>query len=145
MLYTDSSAFAKQYLVEPGSDEAITLMAAANQTSALLVLYTEIGSAIARARRGGIISEQRARGALQELAADWEKIVTLDVTLPIVRHAAELCHTYALRAYDAVHLASALEWRGAIGEQITFATFDRALHIAAGTAGLEAWPESFDG
>jgi predicted nucleic acid-binding protein len=138
MLYTDSSAFAKQYLNEHMSAETLALISSADRVSASLVTYVEVVSAIARARRQRMVSAAIATAMLDALDGDWGRMVALDVTNTIVHHAAELALTYGLRAYDAVHLASALEWQETVGEQVTFATFDRALHTAAAEAGLLA-------
>jgi hypothetical protein len=48
----------------------------------------------------------------------------------------------ALRGYDAIHLAAALEWQDRIGEPITVATFDQDLWRAAREAGLDCFPEA---
>jgi hypothetical protein len=55
-----------------------------------------------------------------------------------------LAWEYGLRAYDAVHLASALPWQAAINEPVTLATFDRQMWHATTPAGLRAWPDTLD-
>jgi len=46
----------------------------------------------------------------------------------------------ALRGYDAIDLAAALEWHDRIGEPITVATFDQDVWRAAREAGLNWFP-----
>ena len=46
-----------------------------------------------------------------------------------------------MRGYDAVRLASTLNWQDALGQEIVLATFDRQLWEAASHAGVRAWPD----
>jgi hypothetical protein len=64
------------------------------------------------------------------------------VTESLVSRADGIAWTFRLRGYDAVHLASALEWHDRIGEEITLATFDQDLWRAAGEAGLNRFPDA---
>jgi hypothetical protein len=47
------------------------------------------------------------------------------------RGAGKLCDSHALRAYDAIHLASAGTLREKIAEPLSFASWDSKLEIAA--------------
>jgi predicted nucleic acid-binding protein len=53
-------------------------------------------------------------------------IVAIDE--PLARHAGDLATQHALRGYDAVHLACALQLHGS---DILLATWDNALNVAA--------------
>ena len=46
-----------------------------------------------------------------------------------------------VRGYDAVQLASTLNWQDALGQEIVLATLDRQLWEAASHAGVRAWPD----
>ena len=144
MLYTDSSAFAKRYLAEWMREETVGFVASATVVAASLLAFTEVSSAIARAQRDRLILRVEGSLLLGQLDEDWRSVVALDVSFPVVRRAARFCQVHGLRAYDAVHLASALEWQDVIEQPVTFATFDRALHRAARDAGLVAWPERLE-
>lgn len=63
-----------------------------------------------------------------------------EVGEPLVARAAALTWEHGLRGYDAVHLASALWWREAVGDAVTVATYDRELWRSARAAGLTASP-----
>ena len=45
--------------------------------------------------------------------------------------ASQLAWSDGLRGYDAIHLASLIEWRNALGFEIIMATFDQQLKTAA--------------
>lgn len=53
------------------------------------------------------------------------------MTQTVVDRAGEYADAFALRGYDAVHLASARLAREGSGEAVTFACFDRRLNQAA--------------
>jgi hypothetical protein len=56
-------------------------------------------------------------------------------------HADLLAWNHGLRGVDAVHLAAADLWQDALGEAVTFATFDAQLWRAARDIGLLAYPK----
>jgi predicted nucleic acid-binding protein len=53
---------------------------------------------------------------------------------------AKAVRVYALRGYDAVHLAAASFWQDTMSEQVTLSTFDRRLWTAAEREGLALHP-----
>jgi predicted nucleic acid-binding protein len=86
-------------------------------------------------QRGAITPEELAerRTAVFRLL---EAVEVVDVERAILRRAAEPFPT-PLGTLDAVHLATALAWRGARETGLTMATHDRALATAARAVGLE--------
>ncbi len=70
-----------------------------------------------------------AVAALEDLYAQL-RIVAIDE--PLARHAGDLATQHALRGYDAVHLACALQLHG---NDILLATWDNALNAAARATG----------
>jgi predicted nucleic acid-binding protein len=143
--YLDASAFVKRYVVERGSRGTNALMAASDMTATSIVSRAEIAAAFARAVRAGLVKNEVARNAQRTFAGDWPDVVRVPVTESLVERAEGLAWEHGLRGYDAVHLASALEWQEYVGEQIVLATFDQQLWEAAKRAGLEAWPDRFPG
>lgn len=136
MVYLDTSALAKRYLNEAGSDafEAYLMELGAGQISTLTV--TEMRCLLARRRReGSLDAGQEAR-----IVAAFEEDILIGV-LSIRRlqdedvwAAARLVdelRDHALRTLDALHLASA---RAAGAEGI--ATADRAMASAAEALGM---------
>jgi predicted nucleic acid-binding protein len=139
--YLDASAFVKRYVVERGSRETNALTADAEMTATSIVSRAEIAAAFAKAVRMGLVKNDIARTAQRTFAGDWPDVVRVPVTESLVDRAEGLAWQYGLRGYDAVHLASALTWQEAVGEQIVLATFDQQLWDAAKRAGLKAWPD----
>ncbi len=64
-----------------------------------------------------------------------EATEVIDVSASILRRASQSLPT-PLGTLDALHLATAMSWRDARGEAITFATHDRALSTAAKATGF---------
>ena len=92
------------------------------------LVYPEARAALAAAGRGGRIGTSthvRAVATLEELYA---QLRTVAIDEPLARHAGDLAAQHALRGYDAVHLACALELHG---EDKLLATWDNALNAAA--------------
>lgn len=94
---------------EPGADEASAIWNRARLTVSARLLYPEARAAVAAAFRAGR-TESRGLSALRdELEGFWRDIARVEVTPKLVARAGDLAERHALRGYDALHLASALE------------------------------------
>jgi predicted nucleic acid-binding protein len=107
--YFDTSALLKLVLQEPGSSTAERAARAATRIHAVTVLLAEAGAALAAAHRGRRLTPANYVIARQSLAVVWASILPVVPDLVLVRRAAALAEQEALRGYDAVHLAAALE------------------------------------
>lgn len=106
---------------------------AADSVTTSCVAYAEARSALARNRREGRLSEGDLREAVEALDADWESYSPVPVLDPISHLAGELAERFALRGFDAVHLASALVVsRESRDTALNFLSFDNNLNEAAG-------------
>lgn len=136
MLYLDSSAMAKLYVAEPGSEDTKALMQAhRGRLFSSVVTWAEVQSALARCWRERRISYAQYRLQQRGLAADWCMLHAVNLSLPVLAPAERLFQRHALRAYDAIQLCSAL-W---IGRPV-FACFDERLRRAAAAEGLSVAP-----
>jgi uncharacterized protein len=135
-LYLDTSALVKLYLDEDGSGAVRQAVPRATFAATSTVAHAEAHAALARRRREGTISSDAMQRHVAELNKDLTRFVTLDVTSPLARRAGELAEEHELRGFDAVHLATALEFAGALDEPIVFACFDHQLTAAAASEGL---------
>jgi len=61
---------------------------------------------------------------------------TIDLSVPVWRHAADLAEAHRLRSIDAIHLASALFVRDRTREPVTLSAWDSDLVAAAAAEGL---------
>ena len=94
------------------------------------VTYAEARAAFARHRREGGLTAPALRRVVHELDGEWGAYNIVDVTDPVVRRAGVLAERHALRGYDAVQLAAALNVSGP-GMDFEFASFDVPLARAA--------------
>ena len=96
----------------------------------------EIRAALARRRRDGGLLTASYQRILRDLAADWPQFFLLVANCQLVRDAGDVAERYRLRAYDALHLASALTFQMKLQEPVTFACWDTTLSNAAAAAKL---------
>ena len=140
ILYLDSSAIVKQYVLEDGWTELREAVAHSEIAGTSVVSRAEVVAAFRKAVRVGALREDEANALRRTFERGWPDLVRTRVTERLIRHAATLAWTYNLRGDDAVHLASAAAWQQALGRAITVATFDRALWTAARTIALDPFP-----
>jgi predicted nucleic acid-binding protein len=129
--YFDTSALLKLILQEPGSATAERAARAATRLHAVTVLLAEAGAALAAAHRSGRLTTASYVIAKRSLAVLWAPIFPVVPDVPLVRRAVVLAEREALRGYDAVHLAAALE-----AQADAFVCADADLVKAAGRCGL---------
>lgn len=130
-LYLDTSALLKLYVEEEGSDLVLGRISEATVSGTSVITYVEARSALARRRQHGELSASEYRRGLELFEADWERFVRAEISDELLRHAAHLAEVHRLRAYDAVHLASAIRLRDRLGGEGTFASWDDNLDRAA--------------
>ncbi|MBI1726844.1 MAG: type II toxin-antitoxin system VapC family toxin [Candidatus Rokubacteria bacterium] len=130
ILYVDTSALVKVYVEEDGTLAVLARVDHAEAVATALVTYAEARAALARHRREGGITGADLRRAVRELDRDWRAYNVVDLSDALVHSAGALAERHALRGYDAVHLAAALELR-AVGGSVEFCAFDGRLNRAA--------------
>lgn len=138
ILYLDTSALVKLYILELGSPVVIESLAVAEGVGTSLLTYVETRSALARKNREGGFAAHRYEQALLDFEADWEGFLALAVGPDLVRTAGRLAERHGLHGADAVHLASARLLNETSGTPVTFLCADRRLTEAAQAEGLEA-------
>ena len=141
--FLDSSAAAKRYMTETGSAwiRGLFSVQPPNEFYAAATTGVEVVAAITRRARGGTIRQKNAVRwcalFLADLDTDFE---TVNVTRDLLREAVALTQTYALRGYDALQLAAAVEinrLRIALGlTSLIFVSADKELNAAALAEGL---------
>jgi predicted nucleic acid-binding protein len=135
ILYLDTSALVKLYIDETGSSAVAAQVERAVAAATTPVAYVEARAAFARRRRERTLSPLELRRIVRDLDLDWGSYTLVEIGDRLVRHAGVLAERHALRAYDAVHLAAALDIRRAGGD-VEFACFDAHLTRAARREGL---------
>ena len=134
--YLDTSALAKWYLNEPGSEDFERFLRDQRRAAISRLTTVEFRCLLARRRRAGELTTRIEQSAfrlfLDDVAAGYLQVHPL--TDDHARNALVLLErldTHSLRTLDALHLAIA----SAIGAE-TLATADRIMARAAGEIGL---------
>lgn len=144
ILYADTSTLVKLFVVEEGTDAARDLFRRASLVGTCVLTRAELGAALARAVRRGLIREEEGLEARRRLETVWPTWVRIAVDERLIAQAEALAWEHGLRDYDAVHLAAALTWQERVRHPVLMATFDGELGRAARQSGLEVWPEAGD-
>ena len=105
------------------------------------IAIVELAAALARKEREGAVTTTERQQYLGLFALDCQQLFSLlPVTGAVLRLAATLTHRQALRAYDAVHLATALQANQLVvntgAPPLTFVTADVRLCSAGQAEGL---------
>ena len=139
-LYADTSALIKKYVREAGSEQVIAHFNQYPLIGTAALTQAEMASAMSKAVRLGWVDEPEILMAWQDFLSHWPAYIRLPVSAGIVERAASIAWRHGLRAYDSVHLASALAWKDVTGDQVIFACYDGNLLKAARQEGLLVWP-----
>jgi uncharacterized protein len=126
---------------EPGSDLAAELWDGCDAAVASRLAYPEVCPALAAADRNHDLTEHELNTAEQTWGEYWAAIRPVELTTAVEQHAGRLTRSHALRAADAVHLASAL---AISGSDLVVPVWDRRLHRGAWSAGLRVAPAVLD-
>ena len=131
-LFLDSSAFAKRFVEESGSQEVEILCSQATELCLSVICVPEIISALNRRLREKSLTRRDYAQAKQRLAQDVRDTLIINLTPDVVHTSIEILETTPVRTMDALHVASALAWDADL-----FASADNRQITAAKTAGLE--------
>jgi predicted nucleic acid-binding protein len=131
ILFCDTSALIKLYIVEAESRELKRHAAQAEAVAVCRIAWAEAHAALSRRARevpkDALLIEQ----AKTALAKDWPRFVVMEVNQPMVERAGEYADMFALRGYDSIQLAAAYEAGRISGVPLFFASFDARLNKAA--------------
>lgn len=130
--FFDSSAFAKRYVEEAGSQSVDDLCYNATEISVSVICVPEIISAVNRRLREKKLSYQDYVSIKQHLSDDVRDAIIVNLTPEVIMASTKLLEASPLRAIDALHVACALVW----GAQL-FVSSDKQQLKAAKKAGLK--------
>lgn len=136
-VYLDTSALVKLYVEEDGSPAVRDVLQRATVAATSALAYVEARAALARRRREGGLAASEYRRVIRSFEDDWVHYQRVSVTDRLIREAAETAESFKLRAYDAVHLVSALTVASRLEAMVVFACWDAGLSEAARRAGLQ--------
>ena len=141
--YLDASAIATRYLQESGSQWVTALWKRAGEISlfSAALVNVEVVCALSRAQREERIGMRRRNESAAVFALEAQQnLEGITVSADILQSAHRLALRHPLRAYDAIHLATALElaermlWAGLPAP--IFVSADGNLLVAARAEGL---------
>jgi predicted nucleic acid-binding protein len=141
--FLDTSALVKRYATETGTAWVTGVIdpAAGNLILVARITGVETVATIARKRKGNLLSPSDAATALATARQEFGGLfLIVEITVALLTAAADLAEKHALRGYDAVQLAAALE---ASAERqrlnltpLTLVTADKEFLAAGTTEGL---------
>jgi uncharacterized protein len=129
--FFDSSAFAKRYVEETGSQLVDSLCQGAAEVALSVLCVPEIISALNRRVREGLLMDREYREAKQYLSQDIRDAVIVNLVPQVVSTGTKVLEASPVRAADALQIACALEWEAEL-----FVSADKRQISAAKKAGL---------
>jgi len=131
-IFLDSSALAKRYVQEAGSDRLEEILFSVSSLGVSVICLPEVVSALCRIRRERKLSQPQYLNAKQALFEDIDDTSVVNVTDQVVARAIELLERWPLRSSDSLHVASAAEWAADL-----FVSADARQCVAARAYGLQ--------
>lgn len=128
--YLESSALFKRYRTEKGTDVVNAIFAGRTDADVLAtsqLVTVEMESAAARGLKGRALNRQAHGAMLRSFAEDLGNIIVLPLTGPAILEAAQVARQWALRALDAMHVATAMRVRQATQVRIVLVAADREI------------------
>jgi len=130
--FFDSSALAKRYIDEPGSEGIESICLKAEIIGVSILCMPEIISALCRLKRESVITNTQYNIAKQALFKDLEDAMVCNITPSVIRQSIKILEENPLRAMDALHIGCALEWKAEV-----FISSDLKQISSAENAGLK--------
>jgi len=132
-IFFDSSAFAKRYVDEVGSDAVDVLCRQADDLGLSVICVPEIISALNRRLREQALSSYDYRKAKVGLTADLRDADVVNLLPAVIASCLVILESTPIRTMDALHVACALEWKAEL-----FVSSDKRQITAAKKAGLRS-------
>lgn len=129
--FFDSSAFAKRYVEEPGSQVVDSLCQKAIEVALSVLCVPEILSALNRRVRERLLTPREYVETKQYLSQDIRDAVIVNLVPQVVSTCTKILEASPVRAADALQIACALEWAAEL-----FVSADKRQIFAAKKAGL---------
>ena len=106
-VYFDSSAFAKRYIDEAGTEQVLSWCDRADELVLSVIALPELISAFCRLQREGRLNAAQYHQVKQDLMADLADALLCDTTPALLQLAVQALETSTLRGMDAIHIGAA--------------------------------------
>lgn len=107
-VFFDSSAFAKRYVSERGTDDVLAWCDRASELAVSVILIPEVVSTLRRLVREGRLGHDAYLGMKTDLAADLADAMLCDTSPQVLQRAVDVLEAHPLRAMDSLHVAAAI-------------------------------------
>jgi predicted nucleic acid-binding protein len=131
-VYVDSSVVLRIIFGESGR---LAMWDDIEESIASVLLHVECYRSIDRARVARAADSEKILTYRNATSSVLERITLVDVTSTVIARAVQPL-AFVIRTLDAIHLATALQWREQHDRDIAFATHDRSLGEAARATGF---------
>jgi predicted nucleic acid-binding protein len=131
-VFFDASAFAKRYVKEAGTVEALAWCDRASELVLAVIAVPELISAFCRLRREQRLTDEQYLYLKADLLEDIADAVICDVTPLVVKHAIAALEAAPLRGMDAIHVGAAVACSAEV-----FVSADSRQCVAAEGFGLQ--------
>ena len=137
LAYFDSSAMVKRYVKEQGSAQVISLMSRHKVLSSAIT-PVEVLSALRRRKRSGDLADDEFSTLLNRIQSERIRWELIEITGAVLSRAEEIIHgPAAIRALDAIHVASSMVFQAGTSVRVPFVTGDARQREAASQLGLD--------
>jgi predicted nucleic acid-binding protein len=109
-VFFDSSALAKRYIEEKGSDQVQAILSSASALAVSVICVPEIVSALCRRRRERRLSSEEYQNAKGSVLTDLDDATVIGITEEVIAHGVALLEQFPVLSADALHIACASEW-----------------------------------
>lgn len=137
MIYLDTSALIKRYVVERGSPIVQKLVSGRDAIATSMVAFAEVYSGLMRKRREGLLTPRAYAAARRQFEAEWNAYTLVSVGQELLDLASNLIEKHPLRGFDAIHLASGVRLQTDLEAEVTLAAADDRLLRAGKAEGLK--------
>jgi predicted nucleic acid-binding protein len=131
MIYLDSSALAKRYIQEDGSDGVNALLEEGTVAATSRLAYPEILAEITRRHKAKEIETGAFERIKKAFKSDWASFIVVEFHKDVFQLIHAIILKYGLKGADSVHLSSALWLKKAMKENVVFVAADIELVKAA--------------
>ena len=108
-IFLDSSALAKRYIQESGTQQVNDLFIQVDEIFVSLVALPEVISAMTRNKTEKKMTLEQFNERKNQLILDFQDFNVCDLTPQVIKRTLYFIENYFLRTLDAIHLASAME------------------------------------
>ncbi len=105
--YFDTSALAKRYVREPGTETVLKKCSEATEIVISVICVPELVSALNRLRRENSITAEQYSSLKKDAIADFRQAIFVEISPMVLQEAIFCLESAPLRAMDAIHIATA--------------------------------------